>query len=1043
MKLKHVIGFTCAILIVGSAVSSAPRNDKYPPPRFSSGLTTDAFIDANKIFSYLTNDGGFARDFVAQLNIGGGGGMVYPYAGLNNIANGQANKSCVFAAGLWIGAIDSAVANDTLIVMSEFSSEFTPGTMSGGTFDPDVATFRPYKLYKDSMASNPNQDYLDWPVADGAPVDSAGLPLLTGDQMVWTVFNDADPSKHTNDAGSTAPLGLEVQQSTFAFNREDALGNIFFLRYKIINKGNKTLQNMYISLWSDPDLGGAGDDLVGSDIELSLGYVFNANNSDQIYGSNPPAVGFDFFQGPLDSTGDLSDTAIMWGQKMAGFKNLPLVSFNKYINGTDPNNRTETYGFMTGLDKTGGALIDPTTGSPTNFYGNGDPTTGTGFIDSDPSDRRFMLSTGPITFRPGDSTEIIAAVIVGQAIDRLTSISLMKFYDKFAQSAYELFFNLPVQPDPPVIQVSELSNEVVLSWGPESEMNNGTYPFQGYTVYQGESPTGPWKRLRTTDVNDGNAIVFDDEFDLESGLVVSKPVQLGNDGGINRKMSITQDALKGGRLNNITDYWFRVEAYTLDPTQTPKTLTASTVVGVTPQGTRAGTIVNSSGNDSLAVTHTGPSDGSVTPIVVDPVALTGDSYSVVFVNDSILGIVWNLVNNTTSTTLLAGQTNQSNDELYAVVEGLQVKVSGPPLQGKSFNYASASPLNISPVAIADNGYAGGSRWFTADGQSGGELLFGGIYMEPNFWGATTLGAADYKTVEVRFRPMASYTDLNSDGSYTVGEPYVVDDPAQTQKAFMYQGFSGASFEGFFDVPFTAWDVSIPGSPRQLNVVIRDRDADFAWNLSEETMDAALPNGGDQRFNYTWILNSTYDPSGTMYGDGTGGTIDFWAGAGGAVEDGMWVLWMDERGSSRGQLAEECILTLTPNLVNSPTDVFTFTPNAPTISATLGDADLSRVNVVPNPYYLFAEYESSQFQRQIRFTNLPDKCTVRLFSLSGELVRTFEKDDAVQSWITWDTETDNGLPVASGIYIYIVTTPSGAEKIGKMAIFTEAEQLQNF
>ncbi len=1043
MKLKHVIGFTCAILIVGSAVSSAPRNDKYPPPRFVTGLTTDAFIDANKIFSYLTNDGGFARDFVGVLNIGGGGGMIYPYAGLDNINNGQANKSCVFAAGLWVGAIDAATGIDTLIAMSEFSSEFTPGTMAGGTFSPDDPRFRPYKLYKDSMASNPNADYTNWPVADGAPVDSAGNPLISGDQMVWSVFNDADPGGHVNDAGSTAPMGIEVQQSTFAFNREDALGNIFFLRYKILNKGSKTLEKMYISLWADPDLGGFSDDLVGSDIELSLGYVYNANNSDQIYGSNPPSVGFDFFQGPLDSTGDLSDTAIMWGQKIAGFKNLPLVSFNKYINGTDPNNRSETYGFMTGLDKSGGPLIDPVTGSPTNFYGNGDPTTGTGFLDTDPADRRFMLSTGPITFAPGDSTEIIAAVIVGQAIDRLTSISLMKFYDKFAQSAYELFFNLPVQPDPPVVQVSELSNEIVLSWGMESEINHGTYPFQGYTVYQGESPTGPWKRLRTTDIADGNAIVFDDEFDLASGLVVSKPVQLGNDGGLDRKISITQDALNGGRLANITDYWFRVEAYRLDPAKTPKTLSASTVVGATPQGTRAGTIVTSNPSDTVPVTHVGPSDGSVTPIVVDPVALTGDDYSVVFVNDSLLGIVWNLVNNTTGATLLSSQTNQSNDELYAVIDGVQVKVSGPPLQGKSFNYASASPLNVSPVAAADNGYAGGSRWFTADGDSGGELLFGGIYMEPNFWGGTTLGPADYKTVEVRFRPMASYTDLNSDGSYTVGEPYVVDDPAQTQKAFMYQTFNGGAYEGFFDIPFTAWDVSNPASPRQLNVVIRDRDADFAWNLSENTGDAALPNGGDQRFNYTWILNTTYDPSGTMYGDGTGGTIDFWAGPGGDVIDAMWVLWLDERGTSRGQLAEECILTLTPNLVNSPTDVFSFAPSAPKISASLSDSDLSRVRAVPNPYYLYSQYEPDQFLRDLRFTNLPDKCTLRIFSLSGELVKTIEKDDAAQSWITWNTLTDNSLPVASGIYIYMVTTPNGAEKIGKMAIFTEAEQLQNF
>jgi hypothetical protein len=63
--------------------------------------------------------------------------------------------------------------------------------------------------------------------------------------------------------------------------------------------------------------------------------------------------------------------------------------------------------------------------------------------------------------------------------------------------------------------------------------------------------------------------------------------------------------------------------------------------------------------------------------------------------------------------------------------------------------------------------------------------------------------------------MASYTDLNGDGEYTIGEPYVVDDPSETQSAFMYQGFSGGSYEGFFPVPFTAWDVTDPLNERQL------------------------------------------------------------------------------------------------------------------------------------------------------------------------------------------------------------------------------------
>ena len=84
--------------------------------------------------------------------------------------------------------------------------------------------------------------------------------------------------------------------------------------------------------WADPDLGGFTDDLVGCDTTLSLGYCYNATNNDQLYGSTPPAVGYDFFLGPVTAAGDT----------------LGLVSFNKYINGTDPASPDEVYNYMNG-----------------------------------------------------------------------------------------------------------------------------------------------------------------------------------------------------------------------------------------------------------------------------------------------------------------------------------------------------------------------------------------------------------------------------------------------------------------------------------------------------------------------------------------------------------------------------------------------------------------------------------------------------------------------------------------------------------------------
>lgn len=1100
MKTKSsIVAFAVAISFAGSLLG-APRNDRPPAPSYKIAgpqtSVTDATLGANRIFSYVTNLGTFARDNVGVLNLSGGGGMVFPFAGLENIENGKANKTCVFASGIWIGAED-VFTGDTLMIISEFSEECVPGPMLNGTFQPDDPAFRVYTLYSDSLASNPNQDYLDWPVSQGAPVDSAGNPQITGDQMLWCVFNDADFASHGNDAGGTLPMGLEIQFSVFAFSREDPLGNIMFLRYKIMNKGSKNLRNLFISLWSDPDLGGFTDDLVGSDSSLSLGFVFNANNNDGVYGSNPPAVGYDFFQGPLDSTGNPADTAIMWGQFLPGNVNLPLASFNKYINGTDPDLPSESYAYQNGLDgKTGLPLIDPTTGQPTKFFGNGDPVTNTGFIDSDPADRRFMLNTGPIVFSPGDSTEIIAAIIVGQGVDRLTSISAMKFFDQFAQTAYEKFFNLPKAPVAPVVNLREFENEIVLYWDTDSEDDPGDFVFEGYTIYQGESPTGPWKRLTTFDLNNGLASIFDDQFDLNQGVVLNVPVQFGVDGGIQRQISITDDAIGGGRLNNVTDYFFRVEAYSFDPTETPKVLTASTVVTATPQEPVAETDFPLSYGEVPLVTHIGQSDGVVSPLVVDPTALTGNSYMVIFTDsleaqppvidttaippdttfDTLNITRWSLFDTTTGDTLQLRELNQSGDDTgYVIIDGLLMRVGGPfppgmkdwdiPSGTRRFTWASADGLDF-------EGFNGAIGWHNPLDFFINQLTF------PAVVGPSELVNVELRLAEVTIIPMIvdtiidtlmvppdttfdttqqlSYTfdpnDPNVSYAYRYGRSFGA--PAARPEFAPFLINTTAAGYGYQDynqsVPLSAWNMDA-NPPQRLALGFLENNqingrVDGNWFPGDfnkfDNVDGAGPR--EWLFIYTTDYSTTPEPA--FQTDVLLDTIPV-----------MYWLTVNRRGEvpfspplidttvtppdTTSQTGIDRFLILASK-INTPGDTFTFTSPAPVVASSVSEAALTDVRAVPNPYYLFSTYEPDQFLRELRFTNLPTKCTIRIFNLNGEIVRTLEKDNS-DSFFPWDVQTVNRLPVGSGIYIYLVTTPDGSEKIGKMAIFTEAEQLSNF
>jgi hypothetical protein len=78
------------------------------------------------------------------------------------------------------------------------------------------------------------------------------------------------------------------------------------------------------------------------------------------------------------------------------------------------------------------------------------------------------------------------------------------------------------------------------------------------------------------------------------------------------------------------------------------------------------------------VTHTGGSDGVVYPLVIEPAKSSGHEYEVSFADDGHGGFVWNLTDKTTTKVLLSDQANQSGDDTYFIVDGLQVKVLGPP-----------------------------------------------------------------------------------------------------------------------------------------------------------------------------------------------------------------------------------------------------------------------------------------------------------------------------------------------------------------------------
>jgi len=103
--------------------------------------------------------------------------------------------------------------------------------------------------------------------------------------------------------------------------------------------------------------------------------------------------------------------------------------------------------------------------------------------------------------------------------------------------------------------------------------------------------------------------------------------------------------------------------------------------------------------------------------------------------------------------------------------------------------------------------------------------------------------------------------------------------------------------------------------------------------------------------------------------------------------------------------------------------------------------LENVRVVPNPYISTNAMEPAvsniylNQKRQILFTNVPAKCTIRIFTSSGVIVDVINVENPANKGIaTWDLLSMEGLEIAAGMYFYQLKVEStGDEKMGKFAI----------
>jgi hypothetical protein len=327
----------------------------------------------------------------------------------------------LYAAGLWVGAIDaSGIPHvSTALYENEFSPEIIPTNPCAPLPLEQIPDVR--ESYEGipggnrviSSSVNPDDDgdgLVDEDFLNGLDDDLDGLCdedyAAIGQQMFSTEYYDDIPSIR-QIFPEHVPLGIRVRQTSYAWatpGQNDFVG----MDYSITNRSGRTLRNVMVAIFADPDVGSRGilgyfqDDQVGlfnRDVtyigstgetirrKIQMAYAWdnpdNPMNPQEAKGGDVPGYfGCMFLNHTTDPSGVLAPRRV-------GATSFKFFSGSgSFATGGDPENDAQRYQLMTDP-----ALNPDQTGSITS---------------SRPLDYRFIMATGPFRSLLPDSTLTIS-----------------------------------------------------------------------------------------------------------------------------------------------------------------------------------------------------------------------------------------------------------------------------------------------------------------------------------------------------------------------------------------------------------------------------------------------------------------------------------------------------------------------------------------------------------------------------------------------------------------------------------------------------------
>lgn len=931
----------------------------------------------------------------------------------------------LYGAGIWFGVIDSL--GDTLVSIGYGphggESEFRPGLAGQNPEDPSVIIY----MYAYS-----------WPgpqaIFPMAPQDTFSQ------QDSWCCYNDTDITAHV--PGDTRPIGIEVYQTGYAWQLT-GLQSVIYLIWTVKNITNDTLKNCIFSFCADPDIGNESG--TGNDVMSGIIGQWFVINGESLYVDNfayvwqnevepiptppwwPGAIGCDFLQSPWDlvENADKDEDGILdqyerdsayywnnlppekWDIDLDGVPDwrdpnqipqVGLTSLRRFTLNLEPNLDNERYMTMAGYNyKTG--IYWPYDTQP-----------------SQPDDQRFLMSAGKFALEPdSEATITIAFMLVNwDSLQERPDTALVPL-DHYCQYIYDINWLLPQAPPPPHLTCIPGDAQVTLLWDNLSEITPDPfyafvsdpagwiydpyyrqYDFEGYRIWRSETgQAGTWELIGACDLYNG--ITFE---------------SVNPDGGDTLRAEDTgifHSYLDDDVRNGFT-YYYAVTSFDHNCViSTYDSIWVIDSIWYAPESIWIYVY------DSLKVTG--------------PCALMFESGQV-SVQSAPRRDPTNFVPGRCSLEIIYG-----NEKL---LDNIAYSITYPLAMNELSFYVCFGPVTYQDISEKDTVPI--PSMYTAYLENSNQALIDSVHIETN-----------NQTIAVNH----AFPTLNG---VTVSINFLRDSLPADQSIFEY-------IETYGSYPESLVTVCLPGPWASYFAfwAYRGNDYQIKWYSTTGSAYANTvrvidimsgdtipyhpynpePNHTYDKHANAWCFQSHLDVSDTLVLFGsppaTRNTKYLYINGGlvGLNRGGPMM-----PGDPVPSISDIWTVHAHSDFAPAPANALFEIHSIPAYFDSVTRQTLN-VKVVPNPYVFYNEWEQRRFPRKLKFINLPHRCTIRIFNLNGELVKTLLhthtsepeqeqilNDAGGDEW--WDMLNEERQFIASGIYIYHVQSTIG-EQISKFVV----------